>query len=105
VRCTCFRPFLVTYFYNAGLPILLGLILALVVCGAIGCINGLVTVKLHIPSFITTLGMTFALEGIILIGSNGAPANPVGTGNLVSWLAARPGPRPSGHWPSSECCT
>ena len=84
-------PFLVTYFYNAGLPILLGLILALVVCGAIGCINGLVTVKLHIQSFITTLGMTFALEGIILIGSNGAPANPVGTGNLVSWLGGSTG--------------
>jgi simple sugar transport system permease protein len=79
-------PFLVTYFHNAGLPIPLGLVLALVVSAAIGCINGLVTVKLHIPSFITTLGMTFALEGIILIGSNGAPANPVGMGNLVSWL-------------------
>ena len=52
-------------------------------------INGLVTVKVHIPSFITTLGMTFAVEGVILIGSNGAPANPVGTGTSHwSWVGA-----------------
>jgi simple sugar transport system permease protein len=52
----------------------------------VGWLNGLITVKLHIPSFIATLGMTFALEGIILIGSNGAPANPVGDGTLALLL-------------------
>jgi simple sugar transport system permease protein len=81
-------PFLVEYLNNAGTPIWLGIILALVISAAIGWINGLITVKLHIPSFITTLGMTFALEGVILIGSNGAPANPVGSGALVVWLGA-----------------
>jgi simple sugar transport system permease protein len=79
-------PFLVEYLNNAGVPVWLSIILALLICGVIGWINGLITVKLHIPSFITTLGMTFALEGIILIGSNGAPANPVGSGALVLWL-------------------
>jgi simple sugar transport system permease protein len=76
-------PFVVEYFNNAGIPVPLAVVLALVICAAIGWINGLITVKLHMPSFITTLGMTFALEGIILIGSNGAPANPVGAGTLV----------------------
>jgi simple sugar transport system permease protein len=52
----------------------------------IGAVNGLITVKLHVPSFITTLGMTFALEGIILIGSNGAPAVPVGSGTMADIL-------------------
>jgi simple sugar transport system permease protein len=76
-------PFVVEYFNNAGIPVPLAIVLALVICAAIGWVNGLITVKLHMPSFITTLGMTFALEGIILIGSNGAPANPVGAGTLV----------------------
>jgi simple sugar transport system permease protein len=49
-------------------------------------INGLITVKLRVPSFIATLGMAFALRGIVLIYSNGAPTNPIGTGALVNIL-------------------
>ena len=75
-------PFLVQHLDNAGIPLPLGVVLSMVMCAAVGWANGLITVKLHMPSFITTLGMTFALEGIILIGSNGAPANPVGDGTL-----------------------
>jgi simple sugar transport system permease protein len=71
-------PFLVEHLNNAGIPVPLAVVLS-----AVGWANGLITVKLHLPSFITTLGMTFALEGIILIGSNGAPANPVGDGTLA----------------------
>ncbi len=76
-------PFIVEHLNNAGTPVPLAIVLALVICAVIGWANGLITVKLHLPSFITTLGMTFALEGIILIGSNGAPSNPVGAGTLV----------------------
>ena len=76
-------PFIVEHLNNAGIPVPLAIVLALVICAAIGWANGLITVKLHLPSFITTLGMTFALEGIILIGSNGAPSNPVGAGTLA----------------------
>src|SRR5882724_1033342 len=76
-------PFLVQHLDNAGIPLPLGVVLSMVMCAAVGWANGLITVKLHMPSFITTLGMTFALEGIILIGSNGAPANPVGDGTLA----------------------
>jgi simple sugar transport system permease protein len=76
-------PFLVEHLNNAGTPVPLAIIFTLGICAGIGWLNGLITVKLHLPSFITTLGMTFALEGIILIGSNGAPANPVGDGTLA----------------------
>jgi simple sugar transport system permease protein len=76
-------PFLVEHLNNVGVPIPVGLVLAILICGGLGLVNGLVTVKLHVPSFITTLGMTFAVEGVILIGSNGAPATPVGTGTLT----------------------
>jgi simple sugar transport system permease protein len=79
-------PFFVTYWNNAGVPVLPGIVLALLVCGVLGLINGLVTVKLRVPSFIATLGMAFALRGIVLIYSNGAPTNPVGSSMLVNIL-------------------
>jgi simple sugar transport system permease protein len=86
-------PFIVMHFNNIGVPVLAGIFLSLLICAAIGFVNGLITVKLHVPSFITTLGMTFAIEGIILIGSNGAPAVPVGSGTLANIL---------GEWTWSE---
>ena len=76
-------PFIVQQLNNHGTPVPLAIVIAMVICAGIGWLNGLITVKLHLPSFITTLGMTFALEGIILIGSNGAPSNPVGSGTLA----------------------
>jgi simple sugar transport system permease protein len=79
-------PFFVTYWNNAGVPVLPSIVLALLACGALGLINGLITVKLRVPSFIATLGMAFALRGIILIYSNGAPTNPIGSGALVNIL-------------------
>jgi simple sugar transport system permease protein len=79
-------PFFVTYWNNAGVPVLPGIVLALLVCCGLGFINGLVTVKLRVPSFIATLGMAFALRGIVLIYSNGAPTNPVGPETLMSIL-------------------
>jgi simple sugar transport system permease protein len=71
-------PFLVHYLADTGLPIVAAIILALVICGVAGAINGLITVKLHVPSFITTLGSTFAIEGIILITANGTQITPNG---------------------------
>ena len=79
-------PFFVTYWNNASIPVLPGIVLALLVCCGLGLINGLLTVKLRVPSFIATLGMAFALRGIVLIYSNGAPTNPIGTGALVNIL-------------------
>jgi simple sugar transport system permease protein len=76
-------PFIVQQLNNHGTPIPLAIIMSLAISAVIGWLNGLITVKLHLPSFITTLGMTFALEGIVLIGSNGAPSNPVGGGILA----------------------
>jgi simple sugar transport system permease protein len=79
-------PFFVTYWNNAGVPVLPSIVLALLVCSGLGLINGLLTVKLRVPSFIATLGMAFALRGIVLIYSNGAPTNPIGSGTLVNIL-------------------
>ncbi len=77
-------PFFVTYAHQAGVPVLPSVVLALLACCGLGLINGLVTIRLRVPSFIATLGMAFALRGIILIYSNGAPTNPVGSAMLAN---------------------
>jgi simple sugar transport system permease protein len=48
------------------LPIWVGVIFALVVSAAVGLTSGVITTYLRVPSFITTLGMLFLLNGITL---------------------------------------
>ncbi len=49
-----------------GLPIWVGVLAALGVSAAVGLTNGAITTYLRVPSFITTLGMLFLLNGITL---------------------------------------
>ena len=79
-------PFLVVYLNNLGLPVVGAIVVTLLISIAIGCLNGLITVLLKVPSFITTLGMVFALEGIVLLGSNGIQINPAGEGAITQIL-------------------
>jgi simple sugar transport system permease protein len=83
-------PFLVHYAVNWGFPVVVGIALSLVVAAAIGVVNGFITVQLHIPSFITTLGSVFAIEGIILISSNGTQVTPDGSSELAGILGGSP---------------
>ena len=69
-----FAPFIMFFSYQAGLPIWVAIIFGLLASAAVGLFNGLVTVLLKVPSFITTLGTLFLLEGITLTISNGFPA-------------------------------
>lgn len=83
-------PFLVVYLNNAGLAVVPSIVVALLLSCAVGFINGLVTVMLRVPSFITTLGTVFALKGITLISSNGIQTNPAGgstTANILGGWA------------------
>jgi simple sugar transport system permease protein len=48
------------------LPIWLGVIVALFFSAVVGLVNGGITTYLRVPSFITTLGMLFLLNGITL---------------------------------------
>ena len=52
-------PFIMYFAHNAGLPLIIAFLLALIGCGAIGLFNGFVSVKLRVPSFVTTLGTMF----------------------------------------------
>lgn len=77
-------PFLVVYLSDAGLGVLGGTLAALAISGLIGVVNGLITVRLGVPSFITTLGTVFALKGVVLLSSNGIQINPAGTGTTLA---------------------
>jgi ribose transport system permease protein len=52
---------------------LLVLALVLLLGAAVGVVNGLITTRLHVPSFITTLGMLLILDGAVFYWTDGAP--------------------------------
>jgi simple sugar transport system permease protein len=52
-------------FADWGWPLVLALLAGFAVAVVIGLLNGLVTTRIGIPSFITTLGMMFVLRGVI----------------------------------------
>src|SRR5215210_963451 len=68
-----FAPFMFYEFNQAGLPLLVDLILALACCAVVGIINGVFTEIIGVSSFITTLGMLLGLAGLTLIISHAAP--------------------------------
>jgi simple sugar transport system permease protein len=86
-------PFLVVFLNDTGLNLVVCIVAALLIAALIGWINGIITVWLRVPSFITTLGTVFALKGIVLLASDGIQVNPAGTGSLASVL---------GGWSFSE---
>jgi simple sugar transport system permease protein len=69
-------PFVMYYAQQAGLPFLPAIAVGLIPAVIIGIINGLVTVVLEIPSFITTLGTLFIINGVTLTISGGYPVQP-----------------------------
>jgi simple sugar transport system permease protein len=64
---------------SAGLPLVPAVILALIACMAVGAINGFFTAIVGISSFVVTLGMLFALEGLTLVISHGEPVETPGS--------------------------
>jgi simple sugar transport system permease protein len=67
---------------GAGLPLVPALIITLIVCMLIGTINGFFVAIVGIASFVVTLGMLFALEGLTLVISHAAPVAMPGTSTL-----------------------
>lgn len=66
---------------NQSLPLGIALVVALLVAAAFGLFNGLVTVLLRLPAFITTLGTLYLVHGLTLkvAGSHPEPAPTDGT--------------------------
>jgi simple sugar transport system permease protein len=72
-----FTPWVEYWLHNLGLPLALSIVLALGVACGVGAINGLITVLLNVPSFVTTLAMNFILFGLVLIYSDQTQATPI----------------------------
>jgi simple sugar transport system permease protein len=72
-----FCPWVMYWLHNSGVPIVFAILLALAIVSCVGAINGLITVLLNVPSFVTTLATNFILYGIVLVGSNDAEASPI----------------------------
>lgn len=68
-------PFVLMLFSVNGTPLFLALLGAVLVSTVIGMVNGLIRTMLTIPSFITTLGMAFLLQGLVLIISDARPVS------------------------------
>jgi simple sugar transport system permease protein len=61
-----------------GFPIWLAVIAGLISGALVGLVNGIITVWVHVPSFITTLGMIFLLNGLTLKISGAFPVETPG---------------------------
>ncbi|MFC0696491.1 ABC transporter permease [Paraburkholderia humisilvae] len=68
-----FAPFIMHFAIEAGFPIGLAILAGVAAAGVVGFINGAVTVYLRIPSFVTTLGTLFFVNGFTLTISQGTP--------------------------------
>lgn len=72
-----FCPWVEFWLHNSGVPVVFAILIALAVVCFVGAVNGLITVLLNVPSFVTTLAMNFILFGIVLVGSQEAAASPI----------------------------
>jgi simple sugar transport system permease protein len=81
-------PFIMHFAAEAGVPAPLALVLGVIAAGVVGLINGLVTVVLSVPSFVTTLGTLFLVNGFTLTISAGTPASPPGGALLAQVMGA-----------------
>ncbi len=72
-------PWFVYWFWTAGLPVGVAIIIAMVLSALIGLLNGLFTVRLGVPSLIVTLGTLYVFFGYVLVQSNYQQVNMPGT--------------------------
>ncbi len=71
-----FAPFLMHYMIDFyGVPAILAILLSLLFGVVVGWVNGFVTVTLGVPSFITTLGTSLILYGLVLTTSHAYPSD------------------------------
>ena len=71
-------PFVMMFANNAGVPLPAAIVLGIIAGAFVGLLNGLVTVRLRIPSFVTTLGTLYLLNGLTLTISHGSPVTTPG---------------------------
>jgi simple sugar transport system permease protein len=83
-----FAPFMMVFANDAGAPMWIAVLAGLVAAAIIGFVNGAVTVWLRLPSFVTTLGTLFLINGITLTVSRGTPAPTPGSPTFSGFMGA-----------------
>jgi simple sugar transport system permease protein len=83
-----FAPFMMVFANDAGAPMWLAVIAGLVAAAIVGFVNGAVTVWLRLPSFVTTLGTLFLINGITLTISRGTPVQTPGSPAFANFMGA-----------------
>jgi ribose transport system permease protein len=68
---------------TAGLPVPFAILGGVAAGGLVGLVNGVLTVKVGIPAFVTTLSMLFVAQGIGYVLSGGDPVYPLPPGVAV----------------------
>ena len=68
-------PFVMYFAQQAGIPLVPAILLGLAAGGLVGLLNGVITILLGVPSFVTTLGTLFLLNGFTLTIANGTPVS------------------------------
>ncbi|MGC9270317.1 ABC transporter permease [Acidiphilium sp.] len=81
-------PFIMAFSVHAGMGLFVGFIFAMIVSALIGLINGSITVLLKVPSFVTTLGTLFLINGFTLTVSRGYPINTPGGQTIANIFGA-----------------
>ena len=90
-----FAPFMMAFAADAGAPMWLAVLAGMAAAGLVGFVNGAVTVFLRLPSFVTTLGTLFLINGITLTISRGTPVSTPGGPDFMAVM---------GGWGYSEIC-
>jgi simple sugar transport system permease protein len=68
-----------------GWPFWAAVAVGLLLCAVIGFLNGWLTIRFDIPSFITTLGMLFMARSLTVVISGGFPPR-IKPGEVPSWI-------------------
>ena len=66
-------PMTAAILMNDGVPFWGAVALGLLLCAVVGLVNGVVTIRFGIPSFIATLGMLFMARSLTVVISGGFP--------------------------------
>src|ERR1700749_4649987 len=77
-----FTPFVLWKLNDAGVPLVLSMILSLGIVGVVGVVNGFFVAYVGIASFVVTLAMLFFLDGLTLILSHSEQINMPGTSTI-----------------------
>jgi simple sugar transport system permease protein len=77
-------PMSVAIMLEAGWPFWPAVLVGLAIAALMGFVNGFVTVRFAIPSFITTLGMLFIARSLTVVISGGFP--PLLPDDVPSWI-------------------